>query len=146
MLECYELGLGDPIPISAEHGEGMADLRDALAPYIPEDEANDAEDADAAEHDGPLRLAIVGRPNVGKSTLINRLVGDERVVTGPDPGVTRDAIAVDWKWRDLEIELYDTAGMRRRARVHETLEDAVLAYLRPAAMVGSISSALESSR
>ena len=75
-----------------------------------------------AEHDGPLRLAIVGRPNVGKSTLINRLVGDERVVTGPDPGVTRDAIAVEWRWRDQPIELFDTAGMRRHARVHETLE------------------------
>jgi GTP-binding protein len=124
MLEAYELGLGDPVPISAEHGEGMADLRDALAPYVSDDTPEDGDDreGDENEYSGPLRLAIVGRPNVGKSTLINRLVGDERVVTGPDPGVTRDAIAVDWNWRDMKIELYDTAGMRRRARVHETLE------------------------
>ncbi len=121
LFESYELGLGDPIPISAEHGEGLADLRDALAPYISEDEAGEDE-AEADDHDGPLQLAIVGRPNVGKSTLINRLVGDERVVTGPDPGVTRDSIAVEWGWRDMSIRLFDTAGMRRHARVHETLE------------------------
>ncbi len=121
LLESYELGLGDPIPISAEHGEGMADLRDALAPYIADADAAAAEVAEA-EDDGPLRLAIVGRPNVGKSTLINRLIGDERVVTGPEPGVTRDAIAVEWRWRDQPIRLFDTAGLRRHARVHESLE------------------------
>ena len=126
MLEAYELGLGDPVPVSAEHGEGMADLRDALAPFVVEDEAaadaTDDEDLDEEDQGGPLRLAIVGRPNVGKSTLINRLVGDERVVTGPEPGVTRDAIAVEWQWRDMAVRLFDTAGMRRHARVHETLE------------------------
>ncbi len=124
LLESYELGLGDPIPISAEHGEGMADLRDALASYIADHEAAAAETAEPAEaeDDGPLRLAIVGRPNVGKSTLINRLIGDERVVTGPEPGVTRDAIAVEWRWRDQPIRLFDTAGLRRQARVHESLE------------------------
>jgi GTP-binding protein len=120
LLEAYELGLGDPVPISAEHGEGMSDLRDALAPYVAEDSSE--EDAEPDEHDGPLQLAIVGRPNVGKSTLINRLVGDERVVTGPEPGVTRDSIAIDWRWNDMPIRLFDTAGMRRQARIHETLE------------------------
>ncbi len=123
MLEAYELGLGDPIPISAEHGEGLADLRDALAPFVAEAETEESEpESDEDDAGGPLQLAIVGRPNVGKSTLINRLVGDERVVTGPEPGVTRDSIAVEWHWRDMPIRLFDTAGMRRRARVHETLE------------------------
>ena len=121
VLEAYELGLGDPIPISAEHGEGMADLRDAIGTYILGDKAEEVM-ADAGGHNGLVQLAIVGRPNVGKSTLINRLVGDERVVTGPEPGVTRDSIPVEWSWHDLSIRLFDTAGMRRHARVHENLE------------------------
>jgi len=118
LIEAYELGLGDPIPISAEHAEGMSDLRDAVAALAPLPEEDATEDG----ADGPLQLAIVGRPNVGKSTLINRLVGDERVITGPEPGVTRDAIAVEWRWRDHPIRLIDTAGLRRRARVTETVE------------------------
>ena len=121
LFESFELGLGDPVPISAEHGEGMADLRDALTTYVAEDDLEEDE-TESDDHDGPIQLAIVGRPNVGKSTLINRLVGDERVVTGPEPGVTRDSIAIDWNWRDMPIRLFDTAGMRRQARVHETLE------------------------
>ena len=118
LIEAYELGLGDPIPISAEHAEGMSDLRDAVAALAPLPEEDATEDG----ADGPLQLAIVGRPNVGKSTLINRLVGAERVITGPEPGVTRDAIAVEWRWRDHPIRLIDTAGLRRRARVTETVE------------------------
>ncbi len=118
LIEAYELGLGDPIPISAEHAEGMSDLRDAVAALAPLPEEDATEDG----ADGPLQLAIVGRPNVGKSTQINRLVGDERVITGPEPGVTRDAIAVEWRWRDHPIRLIDTAGLRRRARVTETVE------------------------
>ena len=94
----------------------MADLRDALAPYISDNEADEVME-EVGGHDGSLQLAIVGRPNVGKSTLINRLVGVERVVTGPEPGVTRDSIAVEWTWRDLSIRLFDTAGMRRHARI-----------------------------
>lgn len=121
IFESFELGLGDPVPISAEHGEGMADLRDALTTYVAEDDLGEDE-TESDDHDGPIQLAIVGRPNVGKSTLINRLIGDERVVTGPEPGVTRDSIAIDWNWRDMPIRLFDTAGMRRQARVHETLE------------------------
>ncbi|MBI1208058.1 MAG: ribosome biogenesis GTPase Der [Azospirillum sp.] len=135
-LDAFELGLGEPVGISAEHGEGMADLVEALLPYAPPDpvadddfgEAAPAEDGDPeAVEDGigperPLRLAIVGRPNVGKSTLLNRLVGEERVLTGPEPGMTRDAISVDWHWQDRWFRLVDTAGLRRRARVDEKLE------------------------
>ncbi|MHA1537725.1 MAG: ribosome biogenesis GTPase Der [Alphaproteobacteria bacterium] len=120
LIEAHELGCGEPVAISAEHGEGMIDLYDALAPYIdvPDDEAVD----DPGERGGPLRLAIVGRPNVGKSTLLNRLIGDERVLTGPEPGVTRDAVSVSWRYRDRDIALIDTAGLRRRAKVAERME------------------------
>jgi GTP-binding protein len=118
LAEAFALGLGEPIPLSAEHGEGMSDLYDALREHAP------AEDAGAAEaaREGPLQLAIVGRPNVGKSTLINRLVGEERLLTGPEPGITRDAIAVEWRHRGRPIRLVDTAGMRRRSHVVERLE------------------------
>lgn len=145
LYESYELGLGDPIPLSAEHGEGMADLVEALLPYAPKDE--DQEDADApvveASDEGPIpigdqpepeadrlkpiQIAIVGRPNVGKSTLLNSLVGEERVLTGPEAGMTRDAISVDWQWRDRRFKLVDTAGMRRRARVDEKVEKLAVA-------------------
>jgi GTP-binding protein len=121
LLEAFALGLGDPVPISAEHGEGMGDLYDALAahaPALPETEA-EAEGASAA---GPLRLAVVGRPNVGKSTLVNGLIGDERVLTGPEPGVTRDAVTVTWEYDGRPVALIDTAGLRRKARVIERLE------------------------
>jgi GTP-binding protein len=117
-LEAFALGLGEPVAISAEHGEGMADLYQALAAHAPEGAA--AEEGQAPER--PLQLAILGRPNVGKSTLVNRLLGEERVLTGPEPGVTRDAIAVEWRWRERPIRLVDTAGIRRRARVTEALE------------------------
>jgi GTP-binding protein len=116
--EAYALGLGDPVPISAEHGEGMGELYDALLPFEPDRRG-------AAEEEGaekPLLLAIVGRPNVGKSTLANRLLGEERLLTGPEAGITRDAIAVDWRWRDRAVRLVDTAGLRRRARVEGKLE------------------------
>jgi GTPase len=131
LYEAYELGLGDPVSISAEHGQGLADLHEALIPIVPlEDEPIDKfeafdESEDDSEHvrpSGPLQLAIVGRPNVGKSTLLNRLVGEERVLTGPEPGVTRDSISVQWARRDRPVKLVDTAGMRRRARITEKLE------------------------
>jgi len=127
LYETYELGFGEPVAISAEHGEGMADLHVALAPYLDAASAADklfGDIGDDADDDdtGPLQLAIVGRPNVGKSTLLNRLIGDERVITGPEPGVTRDAIAVSWDWRGQEIELIDTAGLRRRSRIQEKIE------------------------
>lgn len=130
VLEAFSLGLGEPVPISAEHGEGMSDLLDALRPFAgeaarpegapaqdaPEEEAEDEEDT------RPVQLAIVGRPNVGKSTLINRLIGEERLLTGPEAGITRDAIAVEWEHRGRRLRLWDTAGLRRRARVSEKLE------------------------
>jgi len=118
LAEAFALGLGEPIPFSAEHGEGLSDLYDAIREHAP------AEDGAAAEAapDGPLQLAIVGRPNVGKSTLINRLVGEERLLTGPEPGITRDAIAVEWRHRGRPIRLVDTAGMRRRSQVVDRLE------------------------
>ncbi len=118
LAEAFALGLGEPIPFSAEHGEGLSDLYDAIREHMPAGEGAAAE----AAPDGPLQLAIVGRPNVGKSTLINRLVGEERLLTGPEPGITRDAIAVEWRHRGRPIRLVDTAGMRRRSQVVERLE------------------------
>ncbi|MFZ1741689.1 MAG: ribosome biogenesis GTPase Der [Pontixanthobacter sp.] len=155
IYESYALGFGDPVPVSAEHGEGIADLFGALWPIIGDSEARiEAEEAEVAaakkinvqaardaaeaageeyvpedeELSGPLKLAIVGRPNAGKSTLINRLLGEDRLLTGPEAGITRDSIAVDWQWHDpragetREIRLIDTAGMRKRARVVDKLE------------------------
>jgi GTP-binding protein len=125
-LESYALGLGDPVAISAEHGEGLADLYDALRAALPEataeaDEADEeAAPAEAAER--PIRIAVVGRPNTGKSTLINRLLGEERLVTGPEAGITRDAIAVDLDWQGRRVRAHDTAGLRRRSRIEEKLE------------------------
>ncbi len=127
-LDSYSLGLGDPVAISAEHGEGLSDLYDAIREALPhateevdEDEADDeATPAEAA--DKPIRVAVVGRPNTGKSTLINRLLGEERLVTGPEAGITRDAIAVDLDWHGRQMRFHDTAGMRRRSRVEEKLE------------------------
>lgn len=122
-MEAYALGLGEPIPVSAEHNEGMVDLYDALVAALPDQTAQQREEATAAETAAhPIRVAIVGRPNAGKSTLINRLIGEERLLTGPEAGITRDAIAVDFEWQDKNFKLYDTAGMRRRSRVDEKLE------------------------
>ena len=118
LFDAYSLGMGDPVAVSAEHGQGMSELYDALEPYGGALEATDQEEA----ADKPLQLAIVGRPNAGKSTLLNRLVGEERTVTGPEPGITRDAIAVAWSYQGRAIKLVDTAGMRRRAKVVARLE------------------------
>jgi GTPase len=114
--EAYRLGLGDPVSISAEHGEGLAELYERLVPF------SRSADAVPHEHEKALQLAIVGRPNVGKSTLVNRLIGEERLLTGPEAGITRDAITVDWMWRDRPIRLIDTAGLRRKPRVEGKLE------------------------
>jgi GTPase len=123
--EAYRLGVGDPVAISAEHGEGMAELYERIRALAPEG-AGAGEDAEAegeeAEETGPLQLAVVGRPNVGKSTLVNRLIGQERLLTGPEAGITRDAIAVDWDWRGRKLRLVDTAGLRRRSKVEAKLE------------------------
>jgi GTP-binding protein len=120
-LEAYALGFGEPITISAEHGEGLADLYDALRVTLPEATAEREQPIDAPEQQ-PIRIAIVGRPNTGKSTLINRLIGEDRLLTGPEAGITRDAIAVDLTWRGRLLRLYDTAGLRRRSRIEEKLE------------------------
>ncbi|RKF06859.1 ribosome biogenesis GTPase Der [Oceaniradius stylonematis] len=142
LYDAYALGLGEAVPVSAEHGQGLGDLRDAIVEAIGEERALAHEregGADEAETDiavedvpegeepayddtKPLRIAIVGRPNAGKSTLINRLVGQERLLTGPEAGITRDSISVDWQWRGRKVRLFDTAGMRRKARVQEKLE------------------------
>jgi GTPase len=125
-FEAYTLGLGDPVAISAEHGEGLADLYEALRAALPEATAEHDEDEEeeaAVPHDEqPIRIAIVGRPNTGKSTLINRLLGEERLLTGPEAGITRDAIAVDLTWQGRQFRVHDTAGMRRRSRIEEKLE------------------------
>jgi GTPase len=117
IYEAFALGLGEPIAVSAEHGEGMAELYAALAPF-----AETGAPAPPAERARPLQLAVIGRPNVGKSTLINRLLGEERVLTGPEAGITRDAIATLWHWRERAVRLIDTAGLRRRPKVEEKLE------------------------
>jgi GTP-binding protein len=116
--EAFGLGLGEPVALSAEHGEGLADLHEAIAPYADASEKSSAS-VDPAK---PLEIAIVGRPNVGKSTLANRLLGEERLLTGPEAGITRDAIAVDWTWQGRPVRLVDTAGLRRRPKVEEKLE------------------------
>ncbi|HEV2593966.1 MAG TPA: ribosome biogenesis GTPase Der [Sphingomicrobium sp.] len=119
ILDAYRLGLGDPIPVSAEHGEGLVDLFEALRPYVEQEHA-ETDDLDAA--DAPLKLAIVGRPNAGKSTLVNRMVGEERMITGPEAGITRDSISLDWHWEGRPVQLVDTAGLRKRAKVDDKLE------------------------
>lgn len=124
LLEAYSLGFGEPVAFSAEHGEGMVELFEGLRPFIDrEDEEEEEED----EEGGPLKLAIVGRPNAGKSTLVNRLLGEDRMITGPEAGITRDSISIDWQWVAPDnsihpVRLIDTAGMRKKARVQDKLE------------------------
>lgn len=119
IYEGYKMGLGDPLPLSAEHGQGMDLLYDALKPYIqdPSLEEEDQEDEDKA-----LQFVILGRPNAGKSTLVNQYLKEQRVVTGKAPGITRDAITIDWEYKGRPVKLIDTAGMRKRSRVTEKVE------------------------
>lgn len=122
--EAYGLGLGDPVPLSAEHGEGLGELYDILAAHMPPpaEEEDEAAAEGEEEEGGPLQLAVVGRPNVGKSTLVNALLGDERMLTGPEAGITRDAIAISWSFKGRPIRLIDTAGLRRKSKIEEKLE------------------------
>lgn len=120
--EAWALGLGAPLPLSAEHGLGFDELADRLAPLLAADTgAAEAADSDAAA-DAPVRIAIVGRPNTGKSSLVNRLLGEERLLTGPEAGITRDAVDVTWTWQGRSFVLVDTAGLRKRARIADRLE------------------------
>ena len=134
LYDAFSLGMGDPVSLSAEHGQGLSELYDAIAPYLSGDDIDAANDdtedgevdgdaADMADDEtGPIRLAIVGRPNVGKSTLINALIKDERLLTGPEPGITRDAISINWRYLDHDVALIDTAGLRRKARIEDRVE------------------------
>ena len=132
LIEAYALGLGEPLRLSAEHGEGMGELLAALAPLVDAHEAaSEAPATGLAVDEGgegeqaparPLQVAVVGRPNSGKSTLINQLLGEERLLTGPEAGITRDAISVMLDWRGVPVRMFDTAGLRRKARVQEKLE------------------------
>ena len=126
VLESLSLGFGDPVQLSAEHGEGVADLFEALLPHLDAVDMAKEEDDDESL-DAPLKLAIVGRPNAGKSTLVNRMLGEDRMITGPEAGITRDSIAIDWLWEPAggeprQVRLIDTAGMRKRAKVQDKLE------------------------
>jgi GTPase len=142
LLEGYSLGLGEPITFAAEHGVGMADLFEALRPHLEPLQPPPVEEVDELDEEallrGPLKLAIVGRPNAGKSTLINKLLGEDRLLTGPEAGITRDSISIDWDWTDpasgetRAVRLIDTAGMRKRARVIEKLEVLAVADARHA--------------
>ena len=133
--EAFDLGLGDPVALSAEHGEGLADLYQALRDALPEETEPDHEEAEATprgefeDEDGteldptkPVRIAVVGRPNAGKSTLLNALLGEDRLLTGPEPGITRDSIGLTLEWRGRSLKLFDTAGLRKRARIDDKLE------------------------
>lgn len=120
-MEAYTLGFGEPVAISAEHGEGMSDLYDALRLALP-DQTGPADEEEEEKKAPVIRVAVVGRPNAGKSTLINRLLGEERLLTGPEAGITRDSIAVPLQWQGQQFQIYDTAGLRRRAKVEEKLE------------------------
>jgi len=122
--EAFELGLGEPVAISAEHGEGLSELYDAIRAALPDltEPAEDEVEADSDDGSRPIRIAVVGRPNAGKSTLINRLLGEERLLTGPEAGITRDSIAVDLEWGGRSFRVHDTAGLRRKSRIEEKLE------------------------
>ncbi|HWU02545.1 MAG TPA: ribosome biogenesis GTPase Der [Novosphingobium sp.] len=142
LYEAFSLGMGEPVALSAEHGEGMGDLFEALLPFVEREGAEEEEPIDLEDEEAlnaaPLKLAIVGRPNAGKSTLINAILGEDRLLTGPEAGITRDSIAIDWEWRDPKtgeerpVRLIDTAGMRKKAQVIEKLEKLSVADARRA--------------
>ena len=136
-FEAYKLGLGEPIPFSAEHGLGMLDLYEALRKYYRKEEPSEGQTEDEPKGKA-IQLAIVGRPNVGKSTLVNALLQDERMLTGPEAGVTRDAIACDWEWKGQKIKLVDTAGLRRHSKISDSLEKMSAASSKHAAYMAQV--------
>ena len=138
--EAYKLGLGQPIPFSAEHGLGINDLYEALKPLDKKSpkSVSDTDNGDEEAPERPLQLAIVGRPNVGKSTLVNALLKDERMLTGPEAGVTRDAITSEWVWQGRKVNLVDTAGLRRQSRVADSLEKMSAASTKHAAFMAQV--------
>ena len=141
VYDAFGLGLGDPIALSAEHGEGLSELYDALVEVLPRSARLDPDEEEAPEplvlgeeEDGseldlakPLRIAVLGRPNAGKSTLINHILGQDRLLTGPEPGITRDSIGLDAEWRGRKLKIFDTAGLRRRSRVVGKVEKLAVA-------------------
>lgn len=120
LLDAFRLGLGEPVAVSAEHGEGIADLFEVLLPLLEREPVE--QDEAEPETSATLKLAIVGRPNAGKSTLVNRMLGEERLITGPEAGITRDSISLEWVWQNRPVRLVDTAGLRKRAKVTDKLE------------------------
>jgi GTP-binding protein len=130
LAEAHALGLGDPLGLSAEHGLGIEELWDWVVGHMPKEaeasgdeaEPETEDEAEASWESKPVKLAIVGRPNVGKSTLVNRLIGEERLLTGPEPGITRDSITVPWRYKGAEVEIVDTAGLRKRPRIEDRVE------------------------
>ena len=119
--EAFSLGFGNPVALSAEHGEGLADLFEALRPHLDRENVEADEEEEVAEG-GPLKMAIVGRPNAGKSTLVNKMLGEDRMITGPEAGITRDSISIEWEFEGKPVRLIDTAGLRRKAKVEDKLE------------------------
>ncbi|HEY5721247.1 MAG TPA: ribosome biogenesis GTPase Der [Allosphingosinicella sp.] len=133
ILEAWSLGFGEPIALSAEHGEGVVDLFEHIRPFVEREDGEEEQE----EGEGPLKLAIVGRPNAGKSTLINRILREDRLITGPEAGITRDSIAIDWEWHAPDgqvrpVRLIDTAGMRKKSKVDDKLEKLAVADARHA--------------
>lgn len=121
--EAFRLGLGEAVAISAEHAEGIGELYARIAALLDQGQGEgQADDGPEDDSQRPLRLAIVGRPNAGKSTLVNTLLGEDRMITGPEPGLTRDSVATDFDWRGRTVKLFDTAGLRRKSRVAERVE------------------------
>lgn len=138
IFEAYKLGLGEPVPFSAEHGLGLEDLYTLLASYQKEDENEEEDTQDEDEKSRPIDLAIVGRPNVGKSTLVNAFLGDERMLTGPEAGITRDAIKTAWSFKGRQINLVDTAGLRRQSKITDSLEKMSAASTKHAAFMAQV--------
>lgn len=138
IFEAYKLGLGQPIPFSAEHGLGLEDLYSALAEVNAKISPEPEEQPEESSEERPIQLAIVGRPNVGKSTLVNALLHDERMLTGPEAGITRDAITSEWQWKGRKINLVDTAGLRRQSKITDSLEKMSAASTKHAAFMAQV--------